>query len=251
VSSWKRSPRRRRSRSAAPKAKASRYPRRVKGTGIAPIDLLALARAVRRCTGWISKKYAGKAKPSWELIYDMHQDVDAYKAFQADYPGFRVLPDDERIAQEILTWCVDEDDEDYRQSLHRAVSRDDVAGADFALVCSAVDAYARAMEDRYISEYFIGTVGERGALRLTLKRIRAFKNKYGTAYRLVFLDDRGAEAVWFASNSPAKHGLAIDRTYEIRATIRDHVEFRGSKQTRITRGSVLSGCALEPAASAA
>lgn len=224
------------------------YPkrRRVADTGISVRDVLALANAVYDRVEWISAKAAAAARdtPTWELIYEMHQDYDAFKVFQAAHSGFRVAEADEAVADEILAWASESTKsvDDYRRSLAIALSDDEATGDTFATVCSAVPAFRRE-RDRHVSEAHVGEVGQREIFTLTLKRVRPVPNRFGTSYRLKFYDTDGNELVWFSSRPPESLGLEIERECAIRATIRRHDEFLGSKQTVISRGRLVAAAA--------
>jgi hypothetical protein len=222
---------------------ARRYPerRRVDDTGIATRDLLALTNAVYDQISWVSAKAAGgSGTATWELLYDIHQDCDAFKAFQMAHTGFDVTAEDEAVADEILAWASDgcEQNDDYRKALAAALASDEVQGAAFATVCSAVAAYRRE-RDRHVSEAHVGEIGRREVFTLTLKRVVPVPNRFGTAYRLKFYDPNGNELVWFSSRAPASLGIEVERPCAIKATIRRHDDYLGSKRTVISRGLLM------------
>ncbi len=218
------------------------YPRRrVDDTGIAARDLLALANAVYERVPWVSAKAAaGNGQATWERIYEMHHDCDAFNAFREAHPDFRVSVSDESVADDIMAWASDGafGRDDYRATLAIALASEDVAGNAFATVCSAVAAY-RSERERHVGESYVGTIGRRDILTLTLKRVAAVPHRFGTSYRLTFNDRDGNGIVWFSSRAPESLGLAIEQSCAIKATIRRHAEYLGSKQTVISRGRLV------------
>lgn len=99
---------------------------------------------------------------------------------------------------------------------------------------------AEAEATRKSSEY-IGEIGKRMEFQIAeMKLISSWETQYGTTYLYKFLDTDGNVLVWFASQTFGewtKDGRWI--TYEsvskINATVKDHNERDGVKQTIITR----------------
>lgn len=78
----------------------------------------------------------------------------------------------------------------------------------------------------------IGAVGERlRGLVLTVKRVIPREHAYGVTYITALEDAEGHQFTWFASG----HELTVDKTYTFDATVKDHGEFKGIKQTVLTR----------------
>ncbi len=81
-----------------------------------------------------------------------------------------------------------------------------------------------------ISEY-IGTLGQRLELIVTIKRVYTSSNYYG-AYSIITMEDEaGNELVWSTSPRDWKEG----ETKKIRGTVKDHKIYRNIKQTLLTR----------------
>lgn len=230
--------------------------RHLESTGIATRDLLALAHAVYRSAAWISAKAAtGSQKATWEVLYLIHQDVDAFHEFQRAHPSFAIGPEDEAAADELLAWSADrfvataaaaglpdDADETYWRSVAEALVDDEVTGGRFVLVCSAIPAFCRRNR---VTGDFIGTVGERRVFsRLTLERVTPARNSFRArrrlrkcvAYRLLFRDEVGNGVVWFSSRAPHDIGIELGKPCSLKATVRKHVDFKGDKHTQITRG---------------
>lgn len=98
------------------------------------------------------------------------------------------------------------------------------------------------------SEHF-GTVGKRETFELTVTRIGNFEGYYGVTWVVGFEDNDGNRAVWFSSNLPkvgyltndqfgdalVHEELAIGETVTVKATVKEHGEYKGAKQTVLTR----------------
>lgn len=81
-----------------------------------------------------------------------------------------------------------------------------------------------------------GQLGERLSLQLTVKQIiELTKGVYGTSYFHVLADSAGNEYTW---NTTSKR-LEIDKTYDLKGTVKAHQKHKGKEQTALSR------CALD------
>ncbi len=90
---------------------------------------------------------------------------------------------------------------------------------------------ARAAERATEAEvsHYVGTIGERLTFKVAdMRLLTSWDNDYGRTYLYKFLDDAGNVLIWFASKT-------IDTATTIKATVKDHTERDGVKQTIITR----------------
>lgn len=80
---------------------------------------------------------------------------------------------------------------------------------------------------------YVGEIGKRMIINVCdMALLTSWENMYGRTYLYKFTDDSGNILVWFASK-------AISATKQIKATIKEHKEKDGVKQTIITRCTVL------------
>jgi hypothetical protein len=224
--------------------------------GLSPREILGLAHAVHRYVHWICAKAGRNADVSatWLCVYELAADIDAFYAFRAAHPGFNVTAEDEAAAEEIIARAAAGaaassaslgDDAGYVVRLADTLSRHVVPSTRFAMTCSAVFAY------RTLSRHgeHIGTPGARTEFDLTLRYVTPCefkvprKRRPVQSYRLGFTDPAGNTVVWFSSRAPESLGLALENSYALRATVKSHREFRGYKQTFVTRGCVLKAVA--------
>lgn len=78
----------------------------------------------------------------------------------------------------------------------------------------------------------VGTVGERlRGLKLTVKRVIPREGTYGVTYITALEDAEGQQFTWFASGTE----LTVGETFNCDATVKDHGEFKGIKQTVLSR----------------
>lgn len=229
-----------------------------------PIEsVVAVAAAFCRQEGWVSQKQAG-------MRVDLKSTTDLVKQYiLVDDPGARemmlpggVRPEDKDAAQatlalarkRLLTSSLHTGEwnplhlNDYELNLQRLVDKDWLHSSDFGLAASLVP-YAnreKEKENKTVvtsnSEWF-GEVKERGVYQVKLKRIKAVEIEGDRAWGMSnvlyiheFNTDAG-EAVWMTGR-PLDAEL-VGQEFEVKATIKDHREFRGVKQTVFTRVSPL------------
>ena len=105
----------------------------------------------------------------------------------------------------------------------------------FGYVCYAVVEYqkelAKKVETKNCSEYF-GNIGDKVTLEVVLANKHETQSYYGYMCYHIFKDNEGHTFVWMTSSRPA---MKVGDTYKIKATIKEHSEYKGEKQTFITR----------------
>jgi hypothetical protein len=148
----------------------------------------------------------------------------------------------------------------------KAMSKDEAFKADLVNIKSLVDsgyckashfgfvAYAPVAYNKYIkrceelkqreadaaiererSEY-VGEVGERLTIKTkTVKILTSWETQYGTTWLYKFVDENDNVFVWFASSPFDGRDELVT---EIKATVKDHNERDGVKQTVLTRCKV-------------
>lgn len=82
----------------------------------------------------------------------------------------------------------------------------------------------------------VGAVGDKIEFTATVVSVRRFENVYNVSFLYKMISD-GNILVWFTSSNPE---FEIGKSYNLKATVKEHSEFRGEKQTRILRCKVAS-----------
>jgi len=102
---------------------------------------------------------------------------------------------------------------------------------------SMVATYNKIMEKQseyekknIVNEYF-GEIKKRYDFDLTVKRVNSFETEYGTKFIYTMNDSDGRIFVWFTMNDWYECGDEIN----CRATIKEHKDYKGLKQTIVTR----------------
>lgn len=86
------------------------------------------------------------------------------------------------------------------------------------------------------SEYQ-GTVGDREVFELTYDNVFSFDGYYGTQFIYLFKDNEGNIYKW--KTSKALYDIDKNDNLKLKGTIKEHEEYRGNKQTVLTRCKVV------------
>jgi hypothetical protein len=128
--------------------------------------------------------------------------------------------------------------DDFGYNLQLAVEQVYAPAKMFPFVAAGVQMYLKSLENAAeaatkTNEY-LGTVGERSVFSgLKIVRVTPIEGHYGTTFLTCFEDDAGRSLVWFASKCPGKVG----EVFNLKATIKEHKDYNGTKQTVITRAT--------------
>jgi len=178
-----------------------------------------------------------------------------------------ITDNDKEIAEKALNWCKNLPEynlNDYMYSIHLLSQEKSIKPKDFGFVASIIPAYLRTIEKQIVAEKkatqqkeeaissYIGTPGEKIQLELTYISSASYEFQISawnstTNWIHKFLDNNGNTVIWKTSKSigevvNGKNWLdrtAIDinsgHNLKLKGTIKDHNEFRGEKQTVLTR----------------
>lgn len=225
------------------------------GGGNAAWDLttvLPMTASVIRLNGWMSATkarelgYGTATKDDVLLALDPPDNSDM-KAF-AKKMWENMTEDDKAEAELALEWARElpaDGDSDYLWNL-RTVAR--VGWADYrtmGLAVSLLPSYRRAMgvelerKLRAAESNWVGEVKKRMELTgLTVTKLHSFEGAYGVTTLVTFLDGNGNVMKWFASGNPELN--VGDVVTKAKGTVKAHGEYRGVKETTLTRVAVES-----------
>ena len=218
--------------------------------------VLELAAAVIRLDGWVSRAKAEELQRNptsssvATLLYPSRSDKDREaKQFYA------TTEHDVELAAAALAWAqtLPEDaGNDYLWNLRVIAHLEAIDGRKLGLACAMVASYMREkememrrkLEDARPSNHF-GTIKKREVFTVTLVSITPIEGNYGLTNIHRFVDPTGNIATWFASSGGSlghwnnetgeKEGPKEGDTFQIKATVTSHEEFRGKKQTMLSR----------------
>lgn len=227
------------------------------GEGRLPIELaLASTAAVIRVDGWTSR---GRARQDDRLfatadaVLALHAPPPKDHEARAEWENFckerKTLPEDVEIAEKALehartVLALKEGLGDYEHNLYVATTQDSIGHKLMGITCSLVPYYLKEVERLVLSEsrkisatgsVHFGTIGKREDFYLTCARVFTKEGNWGTTYIHSLVTVDGNLATWFASSNPEmKPGVV----YRVAATVKAHAEYKGAKQTTLTRLSV-------------
>ena len=221
--------------------------------------LNAVAICIRRL-GWLSKGACqfrdenSTSSDAWDLIKPnckTDKDRASYNSWVEDN-NLVHQERDEKMAADSLDWAVRQPVEgvgDYLYNLGVACRAGYVNRKTMGIVASAVSAYMRHMDreeeiiqklkdDAVKSREWVGEVKVRQDFTgLTVLSMRYLEGRYGTTTLVTFEDEPGNLLKWFASVE--LDDINKGDIVNIRATVKKHDEYKGVKQTLITRAKIL------------
>lgn len=201
--------------------------------------LLAYAVASVNQFGYISK---GRAEQSGE-------QSTAYMTLDALFPPKNATPkpvheSDYAAADLALAWArglkEQNPDNDYLWNITVVAQNEYITFREVGLAVSIVSAYQRQLDyakkqEANANSAYVGDVGARLTLAVQFDRAASFEGSYGTTYILMFRTSAGDCVVWKTSN---RGDWETGQEYKIKATVKAHKEYRGTKQTEVSRVAI-------------
>lgn len=149
-------------------------------------------------------------------------------------------------ADKVIEFCKNiEETNEYTHNIHILANSDYFNGKFTGYVVSMVALYNREVE-RIAKEYarqeqankekasdYVGNIGDRIEIKaVTATTISSFETAYGITYINKFVDENGNVYMWFG-NKAVDEGIT-----SVKGTIKEHKEYKGVKQTILTRCKV-------------
>lgn len=212
------------------------------------IGILALSYSLIVEFGYTKANEPGATK---DLVIDVVNDrTDGFTPDELDRVRGRA---DEAVgkATEIRDWLTSDDftgDSEYVNNLKVVATSEAVGWRSLGLLVSAPQTYLRNQErqetlrlevESHLNEY-VGIVGDRFEVDLTVGAVRYIHGQYGTTALYTMRDSDGRAFKWFSSN----HGFGDDpvgQTFRVKGTVKKHDEFQGLKSTILTRCTITEG----------
>jgi hypothetical protein len=208
--------------------------------------------AVVRVHGWISR---GKARDSGDqATADITLEVleppgsvgpQARRQWEALVAKFAPNDDDKQMAEAALEYARETlsdnpDRDDYEHNLYVALTQPVIGRRLAGITASVIPYYLRSVQRKVEREsagesHWIGEVGERMDLIVKPLMVKPIETQFGMSYLHKFVTPDGALLTWFASSNPE---VKIGEEYQITGTIKKHDDYKGVKQTVITRVTV-------------
>jgi len=214
------------------------------------LELLAVTSVAIRLWGWIPKSAPEEAgtptafsiSPWFYCNLANKHDVATRDQLKA-----AIRPEDWVMAQDTLDWVAgtDSGDSQYIHNLRLVLGLGAVEPVRRGLACSAVGSYQRHIgkllayakqKEEAVDSNHIGAEKERlRGLKLRVTAARGVTSEWGESILYKFIDEGGNLFSWFSSNGAE---LDVNQEVEVDATVKSHNEFRGVKETQLTRTKV-------------
>lgn len=164
------------------------------------------------------------------------------KLSAADQAELTPTDDDAQRATAAIAWAQElpaDVTNDYLWNIRVISHREQISYREAGLAGSIIAAYNRAQEKELAAKYerdhpseYFGTVGKREVFTLTPVSFRDLESRYGLTTLVMFRDPAGSRAKWFCSGSCS---FELDRPIIVKATVKAHEEYKGSRQTLLSR----------------
>lgn len=221
----------------------------------APAVFLAWVAAVVRLDGWLSRTAAREHNDAGGLRLAtadvVHKLLGPNLSSESRAERERCQPTDaDRVrGAAALDWArALPGDSDYDRNLALVARQETCQSKHLGILASAVPSHTRALgreverrlrderasAARAASEY-VGTVGERIELQLTIERVIELQGDYGMRNILIMRDAAGNAVLWSTGAATGEPGERL----KLRGTVKKHSEYRGGKQTELTRCKIL------------
>lgn len=169
----------------------------------------------------------------------------ALNALFAKYDQAEILESDQELAKATIEWVRNEvvakdSLNDYEHNLTVVLADDYITFKQVGIAASAIVAYKREQEHRAEQEKakdseYVGTIKKRQVFEnLELLTSWSIEGYYGLTHIYKFVDQSGNVLVWFSSSF--KDWDNGDK-FSGKATVKKHEEYKGIKQTTLTRCS--------------
>lgn len=213
------------------------------GAGV--LEFLAAVALSIRLYGWTSRTAARDAFPPqeatadhvWGALYPTNHPAPQKAAREF----FAKLTDaDKSAAADALAKSSELGDSDYEHNLRVAIGGEIITHRTAGIAASLITWYERAMgrevarkarAKRAANSEHIGAVKERLTVDVTIESIHDCESDWGTTHIHKMIDSAGNALTWFSSSKR----LTVGQAYTMKATVKKHDEYRGEKQTVVTR----------------
>ena len=212
----------------------------------ATLDVLAIAWAAIQVNGWHpASDYAQTTKgtvldilnPPKGHAREIHEAYDPY--ISQSYPQALIIRD----------WVLSDEfkgDSEYVINLKAIARAEYTSTRSIGFLVSAPQAWAKAQERDLIRKAeraeivndYIGSIGEKMELTITVKSIRYIDGDYGTTTLYTMVTDDNHMVKWFCSGKDFTK-VADDTVWHIKGTIKKHDDYQGTKSTILTRCKVI------------
>jgi len=217
------------------------------GYDVTTLTVLGIAWACVKTWGYVKSREAGSTVQRVRDVINPPKPSKGNGNYLAELAMVRELSGemDER-ATALRNWIASDEfsgNSEYVLNLKAIAAADRVSSSNYGLLCSAPQAWARFLEKSLIRKVetakdtseFVGEIGERWAIPVTVESERFIETAYGCSTLYKMRDEKGNLYSWFASNG----NLEVGDKVTISAGIKGHKEYKGVNETQVTRVKVV------------
>jgi hypothetical protein len=218
-------------------------------------DFLAYVALAIRLEGWRSRKAAREYEEKSGSMARVSATADLAIRWMNRPPPGETFPkpneEDYAMSAASLAWAraITDDASEFDVNLRAASKRLGVADKNAGITAYIVAGYQREIGRKLEQEkraampesQFLGEVGMRfgagkgkkaiPALLVTCEHVTAIESDFGTTHLHHFVDDKGNRVKWFSS----RECLEANKRYWLAGTVKKHEEWKGQKQTTLSR----------------
>lgn len=221
--------------------------------------VLALTAALCRNYGWVPRSRAElwQKEATANRVLEYMAEPDKRKLFEDRYGNvdynemakYETTDKDTENAVAALDWARSLSDEqcsnDYLHNLRTMAKAGAIQPNHFGLSCSIIGAYNREQEKllqverehkQFAASQHFGEIKKRAEFVLTVTRYSTYESDFGVKHIYGFQDQYGNLAVWFGT---CETDMERGKTYRVKATPKEHGEYKGNKQTVLSRVAVI------------
>lgn len=146
--------------------------------------------------------------------------------------------ENEELVAAALSWVAAQSGTDYIENLKVAYANEYCEARDMGIIASLLPSYHKAQarkaenEKRVVAEscsQHVGTIGQRIETTVSLTLLTSWETQYGYTNLYRMMDSFGNVYTWKTGN------VYSNGDYTCKGTVKAHSEFRGTKQTELTR----------------
>jgi hypothetical protein len=164
---------------------------------------------------------------------------------------------DQDLAARALAWAAEiEVKSDFDHNLHTLAQAEVLPYKGAGIAAAMIFCYKRSVEQTILREnrakqfansVHVGEIGKRQDFTVTVANEHEIAGDYGTTSIYKMIDDKGNCLTWFSSSRT----LELGKAYVLKGTVKAHDDYKGTKQTVITRCKIVREIVSEPAPEAA
>ena len=209
------------------------------------LTVLEWTASVIEVYGWVSKTVAresDRAATASIVGYLLRRpwSIEGVKEWEAERAKCAPNATHKADALAAKEWATDIDEatlesNNYLANCNAIAKASYVVGKTMGLACSIVSSHKRVKPPVIVNireSNYVGTIGKRQEMTVSVVKIIEIEGQYGVTGLHRMVDADGNDLTWFASGG---NWLEVGETYKVKATPKKHEEYKGRKQTILSR----------------